>query len=200
VNLVDRFGSTTVTLQTQRICNPANMNGGDPTAPAHVAHFLGYQTRSAGLRPTLPRGQTVVNEFGSITVDLLKPDILLVPSASSLVAQPPPLDPVSIDQFQCYQVTHVRKRISGISVTDDFGGIVVDVKRPRRLCVPVEVNGGNPGAAQHTGDLLCYETRLTNSSRPFVGPRQIFVTNQQFGPVELERLRPTELCVPSALE
>src|SRR5437660_1620615 len=108
------------------------MNGGDPTAPAHLAHFLGYLTRSTGQRPTLPRGQTVVNEFASITVDLLKPDILLVPSASTLVAQSPPLDPVSIDQFQCYQVTHARKRISGIGVTDDFGGIVVDVKRPIR--------------------------------------------------------------------
>ncbi len=172
VSLVDRFGATVGNLQSQRICNPANANGSDPTAPAHPAHFLGYQIRPTGPRPELPRGETVVDDFGAITLDLLKPDILLVPSASSLVAQPPPLDPVSIDLFQCYQVRHARKRISGISITDDFGSLGVDVKRPRRLCVPVEVNGGSPGAAQHRGELLCYETRLASASRPFIGPRQ----------------------------
>ena len=197
VTLVDRFGTTTVdAMQSQRICNPANVNGNDPTAPAHLPHFLGYQIRRTSPRVALPRGEVVVNPFGTITVDLVKPDILLVPSAKSLVAPPAPLAPGSLDHFQCYRVTHARKHVSGIHIVDELGELGIDVKRPRRLCVPVDANGASPGAAQHTGELLCYQTRLATSSRPFIGPRQVFVANQ-FGSAVLERLRPTELCVPS---
>ena len=197
VTLVDRFGTTTMSaMEPRRVCNPADEDGADPSAPAHAAHLVSHDLRPAGPQQALPRGVTVVNEFGQITVDLVKPDFLMVPSAKSLDAPPPPLDPVPIDHFQCYRVDHARTRASGLTIVDELGTLIVDVKRPRRLCVPVDKNGESPGAEQHPGELMCYEVRLAATSRRFVGPRQFFIANE-FGTATVERLRPTELCVPS---
>jgi hypothetical protein len=88
--------------------------------------------------------------------------------------------------------------VKGIPVVDQLGDLIVDVKRPRRLCVPVNKNNESPDAPQHASVLTCYDSRPATSSLPFVGPHQLFVANQ-FGEARLERLRPSELCVPSTL-
>ncbi len=199
VTLVDRFGTTTVRVaDPQRVCNPANVENQDPTAPSHPSHMLGYRLRRSGPIVPLPRRQEITNQFGSITVDLVRPELLLVPSAKSLTDFPPPLDPVTVDHFQCYRVTRARTRVKGVSVVDQLGSLHIDIKRPRRLCVPVDKNGETPGAEQHTAALTCYDARVANDSLPFEGPHQLFVANQ-FGQVMLDRLRPAELCVPSTI-
>jgi len=43
---------------------------------------------------------------------------------------------------------------------------------------------------------MCYDVRMASSSRPFVGPHQLFVANQ-VGTATLAGLRLTALCVPS---
>ncbi len=201
VSLVDRFGTTMVNaIRPRRVCNPASKNGEDPTAPDHISHLVAYDVRRAGPRATLPRTVTVGNQFGSLDVNLVRPELLLLPSAKTLDPPPPaPLPPGALDHFQCYRVTQARTHLKGIGIDDEFGPLTVDVKRPRRLCVPVNKNGESPGADRHLGVLMCYEVRLQNSSRPFVGPRQLFVANQ-FSTSTLERLRPTELCLPSIIQ
>lgn len=199
VTLVDRFGTTTVGVaDPRRVCNPANVAGNDPTAPDHEGHLLGYRIKRSGPIVQLPRRQDITNQFGTVTVDLVRPELLLVPSAKSLTGPPPPLDPVTVDHFQCYRITRARTRVKGLPVVDQLGSLNVDVKRPRRLCVPVDKNGETPGAGQHAAVLTCYDSRVASSSLPFVGPHQLFVANQ-FGDVALNRLRPAELCVPSTL-
>ena len=90
----------------------------------------------------VPDSVTVANQFGTLEVDLVKPDLLLLPSARSLDPPPPaPLPPGPLDHFQCYRVTRARTHLDGLSIVDDLGILLVDVKRPRRLCVPVDVNG-----------------------------------------------------------
>jgi hypothetical protein len=197
VTLTDRFGSTTVEVdEPRRVCNPANVAGADPSAPSHPTHLFGYRIRRAGVPVALPLRQEIVNQFGTITADLVRPELLLVPSAKSLTGPPPPLDPVTVDHFQCYRITRARTRVKGIPVVDQLGSLGIDVKRPRRLCVPVDKNGETPGAAQHPAALTCYDSRVAPSSLPFVGPHQLFIANQ-FGATTLNRLRPAELCVPS---
>ena len=124
---------------------------------------------------------------------------MLVPSAKSTSAPPSPLTNVTIDHFQCYRISHGRTRLNNLAIIDEFGHLGIDVKRPRRLCVPVDQNGTAPNAPVHPGQLMCYDVRLRPTSRPFVGPRQIFIANQ-FGSATLERLRPTELCLPATSE
>jgi Tol biopolymer transport system component len=199
VTLVDRFGSTTVGVaDPRRVCNPANVAGQDPTAPTHPGHLLGYRIKRSGPIVPLPKRQDITNQFGTITVDLTRPELLLVPSAKSLTGPPPPLDPETVDHFQCYRITRARTRVKGIPVVDQLGDLVVDVKRPRRLCVPVNKNGEAPDAPQRASVLTCYDSRPASSSLPFVGPEELYVANQ-FGEARLERLRPSELCVPSTL-
>jgi hypothetical protein len=197
--LVDRFGTTTVGVaDPRRVCNPANVNGHDSTAPTHPGHFLGYRVKRSGPIVPLPRRQVITNRFGTITADLVRPELLLVPSAKSLTGPPPPLDPEPMDHFQCYRITRVRHPVKGVEVVDQLGSPTIDLKRPRRLCVPVNKNDEAPGAEQHGAVLTCYDSRAALSSLPFQGPEQLFVANQ-FGEARLERLRPAELCVPSTL-
>ncbi|HEY2389441.1 MAG TPA: thrombospondin type 3 repeat-containing protein, partial [Candidatus Binatia bacterium] len=200
VKLVDRYSTSTVDLvEPKRVCNPADLNGDDPDAPTHEQHLVAYRIRRTSPRPDLPRDQTIESPFGTLTFDLTKADLVLVPSAKSTSAPPAPLTNVTIDHFQCYRISHGRTRLNNLAIIDEFGHLGIDIKRPRRLCVPVDQNGTSPNAPVHPAQLMCYDVRLRATSRPFVGPRQIFIANQ-FGSATLERLRPTELCLPATSE
>lgn len=199
VTLVDRYGTSTVTaIEPQRVCNPASKNGENPSAPDHTDHLVGYRIRrTSGGASVLP-DQIVTTAFGAITVDVVKPELLLVPSATSLASPPAPLGSTTLDHFQCYRVEHARTRLSDLTVVDQLGSLGIDVKRPRRLCVPVDENAEQPGAGAHALSLMCYDVRLRTPSRPFIGPRQVFIANP-LGSASLERLRPTELCLPATV-
>lgn len=194
VRLVDEFGARTVTLnEPRRICNPADKNGEDPTAPGDPEHLVAYRISQATPRFRHLRDQVVVNQFGSLTVDLARPDLLLVPSAKSLVGPPAPLVDAALDHFVCYRTIGGRTRVSHVTVVDQFGSMTVDVNRPGRLCAPVDVNGaGIPDPAHH---LMCYELRVTSSSG-FAPAGRVFIENE-LGSETLQSFRPRELCVPS---
>ncbi len=199
VTLVDRYGTTTVGVgDPVRVCLPANVMGTDPAAPDHASHFVAYNILRKPKRVKLPRRLQIENRFGTTTVEVIRPDLLLVPSAESLAAVPPRLDPAAVDHFQCYRVAHGRTRVKNVAVVDRLGTLAVDIKQPRRLCLPVDQNGESPGAAAHGAVLACYDAGPAKSSRRFVGPKQLFVANE-FGGVTFKRLRPAELCVPSSL-
>ena len=80
-----------------------------------------------------------------------------------------------------------------MAVTDQFGSASIDVKRPGRLCVPVDKNGeGILDAATH---LTCYDVRAKRPS----ARRTLYVENQ-LGVDELSvevGQGPVGLCVPS---
>jgi hypothetical protein len=195
VSLLDAVGPSTVDLiQPHRFCAPANKDGEDPTAPTHVVHLDGFRMRQTSPRFVHVRNLAITNQFGSTVIDLVRPDYLLVPSAKSLVAPPPPLLVATVDHFKCYRARG-RQRVAGTSVQDQFGSLTFDLKRPRRLCLAADKNGEgilDPGAS-----LLCYEVRLAGGT-PFVPPGKIFLTNQ-FGDDSFSLFRATELCVPSSL-
>jgi hypothetical protein len=148
-------------------------------------------------RVKLPRHQKLVNQFGTVTATMIRPDLLLVPSAKGVDGPPPPLDATSVDAFQCYHIAHAKTRAKNLRVVDQLGTLTIDIERPRHLCVPVNVNGASPGAELHDGILTCYEVRLANAG-PFVGPKQFFVENA-FGATTFRRLLPASLCVPTSI-
>src|SRR4051794_10484239 len=129
VTLQDRIGPLTVDVKKPRaICNPVDKNGEDPTAPGHTEHLEAYQIKtSAGAPKFVPLlRQNVINQLGTVKVDLLKPVSLLVPSAKSLVAPPPaPVDPAT-DHFTCYKIKTTKGApkfvaVSGVALNDQFG-------------------------------------------------------------------------------
>src|SRR5262249_20981208 len=141
--------------------------------------------------------QTVVNQFGTLVLDVVRPDILLVPTLKTLAppGPPAPTNP-AVDHFQCYKVrpTHGApkfQKILGVKVHDQFETTTVDLLKPIRLCAPANKNGEDPTAPQHPFHLLCYKTKTT----PF--PETPTFTNSQFGPASPLLIHRRELCVPS---
>ena len=199
VDVVDSFGQSTVEVRRPRtLCTPLDKNGEDPTAPSHLDHLVGYQMRAPRVQPVL--GQTVVNQFGTIVVDVQRRESLLVPARKSLVSAPAPPPPnPDVDHFQCYTTRLAAGSppftvVPNVVLTDQFGSATVDVRRPTRLCAPVDKNGEELGAENHLDHLMCYRVRFR--TRPPLPLGAIF-TNDQFGPRTLVRPRPYEICVPS---
>jgi len=194
VTLDDQFGPSTADLITlKRLCAPANKNGEDPDALFDPEHLAGYV-----LKQTTPpfehiTGVEVVDQFGTIVVDLVKPDLLLVPTAKSLLGPPSPLVDPAIDHFKCYRVRKAQRRVQGVNVIDQIAALVVDVKKAYRLCTPVMKNGepvNNPEA-----HLMCYRVRDRSEPR-FRGLESIFIDNQ-FGQTTIAVDHIRELCVPA---
>jgi hypothetical protein len=195
VSLVDTFGSSTaVARNAKRLCAPADKNGEDPNAPSDPDHLTGYSLHRNGRFDTV-RNQMVANQFhaAGARVDLLRPDLLMVPTGKSLTPPPPSSYVPAIDHFQCYRVRGAAFRFKPVTATDQFGGITVDVKRARSLCVPVDKDG--EGILDGSQVLMCYTAR-SRSGPPIREP--IYTTNQFESATDFVfGLR--EICVPSRL-
>jgi hypothetical protein len=198
VSLVDAFRSSTADVKRPTfLCAPTNKNGEDPGAPTHPDHLQDYRIRSAVAFTTV-MNQRVDDQFGTHFVDVRRPVSLQVPTAKShSVAPPEPANP-AVDHFQCYKVSLAQgsaTTIPGVTIQDQFGTLTVDVKRPRRLCAPVNKNGEEPGAESHAGYLMCYQIKQT-SVPSFTTVSPLFVTNQ-LGSLSVDAKKPAELCVPA---
>jgi len=80
VSLVDEFGTRTVTVrEPKRICNPADKNDEDPSAPNDPGHLVAYNLSDFNPPFQRVRHQVIANQFGSITVDLARPTITFTP-------------------------------------------------------------------------------------------------------------------------
>jgi hypothetical protein len=185
--------STVDVRRLKRLCAPASKNDEDPQAPLLPEHLAGYSIIRSDPRFQTHFSQEVTNQFGTITMDVVRPDLLMVPTAKSLSGSPDAPTDSTIDHFECYQVKRARQRVTGVKVQDQFGTFTYDLKRPVRLCVATDKNG--EGIPIPGGQLLCYEVRPPRNPR-FHGPSPIFINNQ-FVPLTIALTRPTELCVPS---
>jgi hypothetical protein len=196
VSVQDQFGQHTETVRfAHRLCAPANKNGGDPSAPNHPDHLQGHIVSGPNVKVA---NLTVANQFGTIKLDIVKPDILMVPTLKSLdpLALPPALTNPTVDHFQCYKAKRSQgspkfQKILGVKVQDQFGTAMLDLLKPVRLCAPANKRNEDPSAPQHPFHLLCYKTK--NSA---FGMEQTF-TNDQFGPAQPLLIHRRELCVPS---
>jgi uncharacterized delta-60 repeat protein len=200
VHLADRLGEATAALgRPGRLCAPADVDGESPTAPLHWEHLEGYRVRRA--TPFAPvAAERVDDRFGSRLVDVRRPSHVLVPTATSGLATPPAPPAPAVDHFQCYAVgpSGPSGTAAGaeLGVEDPFGTLALDARRPHHLCVPVDLDGGTPGAADHADHLVCYGVRRARSSPRFVARTPVYARNR-LGTETLDALRPTELCVPA---
>jgi len=195
VSLQDQFRTTpSVPLsKPNRLCAPTNKQNEDPGAELDPEHLKSWQDKR---KTPKVLNQTIVNQFGSLQLDVTNPAFLLVPASKSLVGPPPPLV-APTDHFQCYKVKRTRgapkfARIPGVTGLDQFGPYNVDLMRPRYLCAPANKNNGDPTAPSHPEHLLCYKSR---NNSPFT--RQTVFATDQFGSGPLLIHRRIELCVPS---
>lgn len=197
VQLDDRFGPGTVDVRRPvALCNPANKNDEDPSAPGDPDHLVAYQIRQR--RPAFARrtGVRVADQFGTFVLDVVKPDLLLVPSAKSHDSTPPQPTAPAVDHFKCYKTARARGRVDAVTVQDQFGTLTVDLRKPVRLCIPADKNG--EGIQDAAALLLCHKARVSRHTSPFT-PLTVF-TNNQFGGLVAPVQKPRELCIPALLD
>jgi hypothetical protein len=150
------------------LCSPATAEAlsergatiGDP------ATFLdGYQLgrRDRG-QPHAPQRVALTNAFGDFSLDTLPrgADRLLVPSALGLSEPPGPLAGAAVDAFRCYRARLPRgerfeRRMLGVASPLSTTRRVFDVRAPRRLCLPVELDGAAIQRPENA--LVCYAAR-----------------------------------------
>ena len=196
VTLDDQFGSLAVTVRKARaLCAPAIKNSEAPPGSAEGAFLTDYSITRGGPAARVP-GQTVVNQFGTLTVDVLTPRSLLVPTAYSDSGPPSPIG-AFLDHFTCYDVriTNGTPRFAGATVTVQTAleTATIQVRKPRRLCVPTDKNGEDPTAPSFPESLLCYQTKGKG------GVSGTAFLNNQFGQQVYRLGNRQQLCVPSRL-
>lgn len=187
------------------VCNAASVNGASPQAPLNLDHLRLYQHKPSEGTPPFPpvTTQEVTNQFGTLTVDVVRPTRLLVPHWQSFITQPPqPTDP-RVDHFDCFSVRTSRgtpkfTSIVGTSIQDQFLNMNFDVLKPTRLCAPANFADGQPGAAEHAEYLMCYKVRASSGAPKFVPITSLFVTDELVA-TKVNVLKPAELCVPSTI-
>src|SRR5262249_1724972 len=121
VSANDLFGNSDIAVRrAKRICNPASKNDEDPAAIQAIHHLKAYHINQT-TRFVPVKGLNVTNQFGSATLNLARPDSLLVPSSKSTSQNPaPPIQP-TINHYKCYTIARAKARFDGIGIDDQFG-------------------------------------------------------------------------------
>jgi hypothetical protein len=203
VSLADQFEDKVFDVKKPvTLCTPASKDGEGIIDPD--THLKGYQIKKFKGEPRHERQTNikVVNQFGELFVDTIRPDRLLVPTAKDLDEMPPPPYPEAhnVDHYKCYNVKVTRgapKFPKGIQVfiEDQFEQPkLYDVKKPTRLCIPVDKNG--EGIKDRDAHLMCYKVKPAKGEPKYTPVIGIF-TNNQFGSEQLDTKKEEELCVPS---
>jgi hypothetical protein len=164
-------------------------------------HWMGYEIKLAKKQrkdEKIKDIQLVQTKFGELFVDTKKPKRLLVPSfknQESLVSEIP--SPSDGDHYKCYDIKSSKdfkfpKKFPFV-VADQFNpeGTLVEIKKPKSLCLPVEKTVDNEifGINDLDTHLVCYDVKPIKENR-----EDVFVNNQ-FGPLQLETKKIRQLCV-----
>jgi hypothetical protein len=169
-----------------------------------VTHLDSYQIKAVRGAPKFVRKHVkMTNQLAvpSIFYDLVKPDLLLVQTAKSLVPPPPALPgPNAVDHYKCYRAVVTKgtpKFPKGVTVTvaDQFRTTAgtFTIKKAQHVCTPVSKDGSvvhNPDA-----HLVCYQTAIVRGQPKHV-PVTVYVNNE-LGPQTLTTIKEDELCIPS---
>lgn len=186
--------------EPREVCNPAVRGEGFLTA----THLLRYQLAAPERTPrTLPKHVVAVTEFGTVALDAIAGDELLVPAAKSLNGVPQSLQRPAVDHFKCYDVkpsTGSAKFPKGLQVTltDEFNRVPVawSIVGPAHLC-PVAQKNGEP-VLDPCAALVCYGVKRAKGS-PKSTPMKHVYTNDQFGALTLAAVDKNEVCVPATI-
>jgi len=169
LSLVDQFESGSFdVLAPADLLVPADKNGeGIVDAATHLRAYKIKASRG-GPKHVKQLGVSVTNQFGTLSLDTMKPDLLLVPSAKdlSVLPAPPANESHEVDHYKCYAAKVTKGTPAppaGLRarVADQFASPakVFDVVKPKHLCLPVNKRG--EGIKNPAGRLVCYQVKQT---------------------------------------
>jgi len=187
-------------VKQQALCAPTDKEG-EGIVDANT-HLVTYSIKNQSPKHIKRTAIRITNQLGEIRVSTVKPEFLFVPSGKSLVSFPPPPNPTShnVDHYKCYRVRvtpGTPKFASGtiVSAADQFESTrLLSLKKVRHLCTPVDKNG--EGIKNPQAHLFCYIAKPAVGQPHHTRVTGIFVNNQ-FGPLRLDTMRESELCIPS---
>jgi hypothetical protein len=201
VSLADQFESATAEVRKlKNLCTPADKNA--EGVSDNTTHLVAYQIKSA-IRHVRRTNVQVDNQIGTIRLDTLKADLLLVPSNKNLAADPPApdLNTINVDHYKCYKVKvtpGTLKLAKGITVSvgDQFNSPakVFNLRKPKHLCLPVDKN--TEGIKNADAHLLCYTVKGVSGQPKHVRRTGVHINNQ-FATAVLGTTKESELCIPS---
>lgn len=142
-------------------------------------------------RPPLNRAVTLEDQFGPSGATVRKAKRLCAP-ANTGNNPTAPTDPEHLTAYTIHQTSPRFVRVRDITVTDQFGVLVVDLVRPDRLLVPTAKSLTGQPALLTTPTIdhfKCYRVRGRFRLKG------VAVTTQ-FGPATLDIKRPVHLCAP----
>lgn len=200
VVLASALGDTTGSVRRPRaLCLPGGVDGGavDDATLSQEA----YRARLTDRR--LPVDARVTDRFGTLHLRMRAGQRLLLPTHIGLGGPPSgPPSPGAANAFRCYRVGRAPGAPGlpdGLQATiaDAFTTRRYELRRPKRLCVPVDVNGSE--IALPAAYLLCYRVRLAAGEPRHPGVEGVDTANL-LGTGRLSTREVSELCVPTLAE
>ena len=204
VNLSDQFvTNVNYDLKGKDLCTPANKNSEGVHDSA--THLRSYKMKAVTGTPRfLKRHVKITNQLpvpGGQFLDVVKPDLLYVPTSKSLSSSPPLPGPNTVDHYKCYKAkvtsgTPKFPRGIQVTITDQFRLTLgtFDVVKPKHLCTPVSVNNGV--VYNQDVHLVCYGAKPARGQAKHAPRSPVYVHNE-FGTDTLATVKENELCIPS---
>jgi len=206
----DPLASSIYDIRKRRgLCNPADREGAGIVDP--ITHMLSYGLRESATAPdSVKHDVLVLDQFGILALTTARADRLLIPSALDPNAPVAPLDPEShvLDRLLCHRARVTKgapkfPKDVQTSVVDEFGEpVLLDVKKPQRLCFPASVDGS--AITNPTGHLSCYKVKrakgeLSHEKQSGLHANNEFEDVNPDGPAVLKTSRREELCIPAVV-
>jgi hypothetical protein len=209
-SLEDQFGGPALfdVKSIASLCTPADVNG--QGVPFPDVHQTGFTVKAPKGSPKFVKSDhVVVDEFGTRTLTITGPAVLLDVTRSAVGPTPPApfstdptVDP-NINRFKCYKAVPAKGQPKFVppaapTVTDDVfpGGQALALTKVTKLCTPADKDGETPGAEARPGHLLCYQAKLLPGS-PKPDQETVASHSTNFGPHVRVRKAVAELCVPA---
>jgi hypothetical protein len=193
--LADQFGGQLYdVIGLRTVCNAADVDGNGVADPND--HATIYRMRpTPGQPPFATRTLTLQNAIGTLTLNVSKPNLLVLPAA---FGSTPPSGGAA---YTCYktQVAMGAPHFAAVTVTvaDAFTATKsLVLTRPTVLCAASSVNGGpveNPAAL-----LLCYGARPAPAQPKHVRVNGLKVADA-FGQMTVNTRKETDVCVPTTI-
>jgi hypothetical protein len=203
VGVADAWGAGSGDLRKPvSLCLPIDLAGTAPGAPAHPDKLEGYQLRMrSGTLSGSRLGVPVTNALGTLQLNVKRVDSALVQTTVGLASPPVAPVPPGPGSFSCYKVgiapgTPKFVPVPALTIRDVLGELKVDLRRPTRLCTPLDLAGSDPEAPARDERLLCYQVKPSPSAPRFARRNGLFASNA-LGEERLDALKLAEVCLPS---
>jgi hypothetical protein len=160
-----------------------------PTFPP-VQHYQCYETHRASINLA---GVTVEDTFGSSTVTVKRNKRICAPADKNGEAPDAVADPRHLNFYTIKQTAPGKTTVKGVTVTNQFGDLVINVGKADRMLVPTAKSLiTTPGPlAVPLDHFKCY--KATGAKYRASG----IAVETQFGPLTVDIKKPLHLCAPA---